>query len=176
MLNRLFLIVLDSLGAGEAPDAAAYGDVGSHTLRAICRTPGFSIENLRALGIGNIDRSTVGSEKVLADEKFAAVCQSIHRGNRIRIANGNTKPAARAVASLINQCKQFFILLVGQVRNRQAYRSNDMLAVIAPLCTDTRWNLPQIVPETTTVTTPGLVATAPVSASCVKVAAGITSS
>ena len=55
MLNRLFLIVLDSLGAGEAPDAAAYGDVGSHTLRAICRTPGFSIENLRALGIGNID-------------------------------------------------------------------------------------------------------------------------
>ncbi len=55
MLNRIFLIVLDSLGAGEAPDAAAYGDSGSHTLRAICRTPGFCIDNLRRLGIGNID-------------------------------------------------------------------------------------------------------------------------
>ncbi len=55
MLERVFLIVLDSLGAGEAPDAAAYGDAGSHTLRAICRTPDFSIEHLRSLGIGNID-------------------------------------------------------------------------------------------------------------------------
>lgn len=55
MLKRVFLLVLDSLGAGEAPDAAAYGDVGSHTLRAICRTPGFCVDNLRALGLGNID-------------------------------------------------------------------------------------------------------------------------
>lgn len=55
MLNRIFLIVLDSLGAGEAPDAAAYGDEGSHTLRAISTRPGFAIPNLRALGIGNIN-------------------------------------------------------------------------------------------------------------------------
>ena len=55
MLQRVFMIVLDSLGAGEAPDAAAYGDTGSHTLRAICRTPQFCIDRLRALGIGNID-------------------------------------------------------------------------------------------------------------------------
>ncbi len=55
MPERIFLIVLDSLGAGEAPDAAAYGDEGSHTLRAICRSPGFRIDHLRSLGIGNID-------------------------------------------------------------------------------------------------------------------------
>ena len=55
MIKRAFLIVLDSLGAGEAPDAAAYGDSGSHTLRSICRTPDFCIQNLRRLGIGNID-------------------------------------------------------------------------------------------------------------------------
>ena len=55
MIKRAFLIVLDSLGAGEAPDAAAYGDSGSHTLRSICRAPGFGINNLRRLGIGNID-------------------------------------------------------------------------------------------------------------------------
>ena len=34
MAKRVFLIVLDSVGIGEEPDAAAYGDEGSHTLRA----------------------------------------------------------------------------------------------------------------------------------------------
>ena len=32
MKKRLFLIVLDSFGIGELPDAAAFGDVGSNTL------------------------------------------------------------------------------------------------------------------------------------------------
>ena len=31
-MKRIFLIVLDSVGAGEAPDAADFGDVGAHTL------------------------------------------------------------------------------------------------------------------------------------------------
>ena len=30
--KRVFLIVLDSVGVGEAPDAADFGDVGSHTV------------------------------------------------------------------------------------------------------------------------------------------------
>ena len=55
MLNRVFLIVLDSVGAGEAPDSAVYGDSGSHTLRSVCRADGFHIENLRRLGLANID-------------------------------------------------------------------------------------------------------------------------
>ena len=33
--KRVFLVVLDSLGAGEAPDAAAFGDLGANTLRSI---------------------------------------------------------------------------------------------------------------------------------------------
>lgn len=32
--RRLFLIVLDSVGIGEAPDAAQFGDEGSNTVRA----------------------------------------------------------------------------------------------------------------------------------------------
>ena len=32
MSKRVFLIVLDSVGIGEAPDAADFGDVGSHTV------------------------------------------------------------------------------------------------------------------------------------------------
>lgn len=52
--KRVFLIVLDSLGAGEAPDAAAFGDTGAHTLRSIFRTGMLRIPTLQRLGIGNI--------------------------------------------------------------------------------------------------------------------------
>ncbi len=52
--KRVFLIVLDSCGAGELPDAAEFGDVGSNTLRSVSRSQKFSIPTLRRLGIGNI--------------------------------------------------------------------------------------------------------------------------
>ena len=54
-VRRVFLIVLDSLGIGEAPDAAAFGDEGSNTLRSISRSPQFSADTLRELGMFNID-------------------------------------------------------------------------------------------------------------------------
>ena len=53
--RRVFLVILDSLGAGEAPDAAAFGDSGAGTLRSIHATGKLSIPNLRRLGIGNIE-------------------------------------------------------------------------------------------------------------------------
>ena len=34
-MTRVFICVLDGCGAGELPDAAAYGDAGSHTLRHV---------------------------------------------------------------------------------------------------------------------------------------------
>ena len=54
-VKRVFLIVLDSVGAGEAPDAAEFGDVGAHTLRSVWKTGLLDIPTLRKLGIGNID-------------------------------------------------------------------------------------------------------------------------
>ena len=54
-IKRVFLIVLDSLGAGEAPDADRFGDVGSHTLRSLSTSNQLNIKNLLSLGIGNID-------------------------------------------------------------------------------------------------------------------------
>ena len=52
--GRIIWIVLDSVGIGEMPDAAAYGDVGSDTLGNIaCRRP-LSLPNLCALGLANI--------------------------------------------------------------------------------------------------------------------------
>ncbi|MBQ8331717.1 MAG: phosphopentomutase [Clostridia bacterium] len=53
--NRVFLIVLDSVGAGEAPDAAAFGDVGAHTLRSAHETGKLTLDTLRQMGIGNIE-------------------------------------------------------------------------------------------------------------------------
>jgi phosphopentomutase len=47
-------IVLDSVGIGEMPDAAAYGDAGSDTLGNIARLRGLKLPNLARLGLGNI--------------------------------------------------------------------------------------------------------------------------
>lgn len=54
-MKRIFLIVLDSVGAGEAPDAASFGDTGAHTLQSIAASSRFSARNMVSLGLGNID-------------------------------------------------------------------------------------------------------------------------
>lgn len=55
MKRQCVLIVLDSVGIGEAPDAAAYGDVGSDTLGGIALSQdGLDLPNLQAFGLGNI--------------------------------------------------------------------------------------------------------------------------
>lgn len=54
--KRAVLIVLDSVGVGELPDAADFGDVGAHTLGHIAEVvDGFDMPNMRSLGLGNID-------------------------------------------------------------------------------------------------------------------------
>ncbi len=52
--RRITWIVLDSVGIGEMPDAAAYGDAGSDTLGHIARQRTLRLPNLAALGLGNI--------------------------------------------------------------------------------------------------------------------------
>lgn len=58
--DRVILVVLDGVGAGELPDAPAYGDQGSNTLGNLSRAFGakagrkLQIPNLEAWGIGNI--------------------------------------------------------------------------------------------------------------------------
>ena len=49
------MIVLDSMGIGEAPDAALFGDEGSNTLGAIRRHPLFNCPNLARLGLFHIE-------------------------------------------------------------------------------------------------------------------------
>ncbi len=52
--KRIIWIVLDSVGIGEMPDAAAYGDVGADTLGNIARLRKLTLPNFTKLGLGNI--------------------------------------------------------------------------------------------------------------------------
>lgn len=49
-MKRVFLIVLDSVGIGEMPDAAAYGDAGSNTIKAASTSKYFFMPNMHKLG------------------------------------------------------------------------------------------------------------------------------
>jgi phosphopentomutase len=54
-VKRVILIVLDSVGCGDAPDAAAFGDAGSNTLSDIARAVGgLRLPNMGRLGLGNL--------------------------------------------------------------------------------------------------------------------------
>ena len=61
-MKRVFLIVLDSVGMGEMPDAAEYGDAGSNTILAVSKSPYFSMPNMKKLGYFNIDGMAVNDK------------------------------------------------------------------------------------------------------------------
>ena len=61
---RATIIVLDSLGVGELPDAEKYGDRGADTLGHILDNYPLDIPHLRSLGLGNIERPEDPSGKV----------------------------------------------------------------------------------------------------------------
>lgn len=53
-MKRVFLVVLDSLGIGALPDAADFGDEGSHTLKSLTTSNALSVPNLTKMGLFNI--------------------------------------------------------------------------------------------------------------------------
>jgi phosphopentomutase len=60
-IERAIIVVLDSCGAGEAPDAAEYGDEGSDTLGNTARAVGgLRIPHFQAAGLGNLHGSLLG--------------------------------------------------------------------------------------------------------------------
>jgi phosphopentomutase len=67
--KRVFLIVMDSVGIGEAPDAEQFGDLGSNTLGHIAeRMNGLNMPNMAKLGLSNISeiKGVEKAEKPLA--------------------------------------------------------------------------------------------------------------
>ncbi len=65
-MKRVFIIVLDSMGVGEAPDAYKWHDEGSNTLGAIRKSPKFNCPNLKKLGLFNIEGVGGGVDAPLA--------------------------------------------------------------------------------------------------------------
>src|SRR5258708_40028614 len=74
--ERIFWIVLDSVGIGELPDAAEYGDVGRNTLGHIAESRPLEIPNLVRLGLANIaplKNQTPAAAPLGADGKGATI-------------------------------------------------------------------------------------------------------
>ena len=63
MINRVFLIVLDSFGIGGATDAENFGDDNPNTLRSVAASKNFHVPNLARLGLFNIDGVNLSAEK-----------------------------------------------------------------------------------------------------------------
>ncbi len=74
-MKRVFLIVLDSVGIGEMPDAAEYGDAGSNTVRAVASDPHFSMPNMGKLGFFNIDGMQAGEKEKEPAGAFARMTE-----------------------------------------------------------------------------------------------------
>lgn len=63
MIDRAIVIVLDSFGVGELPDASDYGDEGANTLRGIYNNTDLKLPNMKKLGLYNIQGIDVKEEK-----------------------------------------------------------------------------------------------------------------
>jgi phosphopentomutase len=74
-MSRIFLIVLDSLGIGNAHDAKMFGDLNSNTLRSLQSTGKLKIPNLKKLGLLNING--VGGEKEI--EPIGRYCSLVEK-------------------------------------------------------------------------------------------------
>ena len=62
-MKRAFLIILDSFGIGNAPDAEAFGDKGANTAASVSSSKKFSMPTMRKLGFFNIDGVDCGEKE-----------------------------------------------------------------------------------------------------------------
>ena len=78
-MKRVFLIVLDSVGIGEMPDANEYGDKGSNTLKACYSCENFYMPNMKKLGFFNIDSMNYAESEENPQASFARM-EEISKG------------------------------------------------------------------------------------------------
>ena len=77
--QRIFTIVLDSVGVGAMPDSAEYGDIGVNTLGHISQqTEDFKIPNLQKLGIANLCELKGVAPIAFPMAKYAALSEQSH--------------------------------------------------------------------------------------------------
>jgi phosphopentomutase len=75
-MKRVFLIVLDSFGIGEMPDAADYGDKGSSTLKAVASSDCFHTPNMGKLGLFSIDGVDCGEKPNIVEGSYARMTEA----------------------------------------------------------------------------------------------------
>ena len=73
MGKRVFLMVIDSMGCGELPDAYKWGDEGSNTLRTIRQSKDFNCPNMVKMGLLSIDGVTDSVPKMSASENLSGI-------------------------------------------------------------------------------------------------------
>ncbi len=73
--RRAIVVVCDGLGVGEAPDAAAFGDVGSDTLGHVLSSREVRIPNLRALGLGNLPPTFAGARQTRTEGAYGKMAE-----------------------------------------------------------------------------------------------------
>ena len=95
--KRVFLIVLDSFGVGELPDAADFSDEGSNTLGAVKTSVKFNVPNLARLGLFNIDGC--------GDDKFAPASSPIADfGKMLELSRGkDTTTGHWEIAGIVSE-------------------------------------------------------------------------
>ena len=74
--DRVILIVLDSVGIGELPDAATYGDEGSNTVGNIASSVGLRVPTLRRLGLERLVRLPASSSHATPLGAFGRMAES----------------------------------------------------------------------------------------------------
>ena len=74
-MSRVFLIVIDSFGIGEMPDAASFGDEGSNTLLSCSKSDEFDLKNMADLGLFNIDGVSCGEKVPTPKAAFARLSE-----------------------------------------------------------------------------------------------------
>ena len=73
--KRIFLIVLDSFGIGNAPDAEMFNDTGANTLKSISASSFFKIDSMKNLGLCNIDTVDYLNKVKFPSGKFGALTE-----------------------------------------------------------------------------------------------------
>ena len=76
-MKRVFLIVLDSCGCGEAPDAAKFGYHGVNTLKSCSTSAKFHVPHMITCGLGNID----GVDYLAKADPQTGACARLHESS-----------------------------------------------------------------------------------------------
>lgn len=74
-IKRVFIVVLDSAGVGELPDAAEYGDVGSNTFRSLWESGKLEIPNMKKMGFYNMDGMDYATKEAAPTGSFARLAE-----------------------------------------------------------------------------------------------------